>query len=224
MNETASIDSQPIEPRHFGHLLKEARENRDLPLGEVARITKVSKSSLQFLEEAALEDLPPEIFVRGFVKSYARTVGLAETQPLALLDEMLEQRRKEQEEATGLPMAPDGELIPLDSLPHEEDVMAPKKGVGLAIFVVIVLVIATVTVSFVMRQPPSPGEGLSYQAPLENNRFSPSAPVFSDDPSARPMAALRQSESAVARTPVALASTPKTPDFYSLHRSRSLYG
>jgi hypothetical protein len=61
---------------HFGSRLKEQREARQLSLGDVARMTKIPERSLERLEHGRFEELPAEVFVRGFVRSYARVVGL----------------------------------------------------------------------------------------------------------------------------------------------------
>lgn len=60
----------------FGSRLKQEREARALSLPEVARITKIPVRSLERLEDGRFEELPAEVFVRGFLRSYARVVGL----------------------------------------------------------------------------------------------------------------------------------------------------
>ena len=40
---------------------------------------------------------------------------------------------------------------------------APRRGIGLAVFVIIVLLIATITLSLFLRQQPPSGEGLSLE-------------------------------------------------------------
>jgi hypothetical protein len=39
--------------------------------------------------------------------------------------------------------------------------MVPRRGLGLAVFVIILLLIATITLSLLLRRPPQSGEGLS---------------------------------------------------------------
>jgi transcriptional regulator with XRE-family HTH domain len=60
----------------FGSRLKEQREARSLSLSDLAKLTKVPERSLERLEAGAFEDLPAEVFVRGFLRSYCRAVGL----------------------------------------------------------------------------------------------------------------------------------------------------
>ena len=82
-----------METANFGTVLREARERRQVSLADVARQTKVSVSALQFLEAGKLADLPHETFVRGFIRSYARTVGISHIEPLSLFDEAVAARR-----------------------------------------------------------------------------------------------------------------------------------
>lgn len=54
-----------------GRLLKEARQNKNLSLSEVASATKINVKVLQAMEEGDINRLPPKSFTRGFVRTYA---------------------------------------------------------------------------------------------------------------------------------------------------------
>jgi cytoskeletal protein RodZ len=82
-----------METANFGTVLREARERRQVSLADVARQTKVSVTALQLLEAGKFADLPHETFVRGFIRSYARTVGISHVEPLSLFDEAVAARR-----------------------------------------------------------------------------------------------------------------------------------
>ena len=60
----------------FGKLLLDARAARGMTLAEVSASTKIPVSKLQAIERDDIESLPGGIFTRGFVRSYAETVGL----------------------------------------------------------------------------------------------------------------------------------------------------
>ncbi len=47
-----------------------------MSLEEIARTTRVPMSSVERIESDQFDELPGEVFVRGFLKSYARAVGL----------------------------------------------------------------------------------------------------------------------------------------------------
>jgi DnaJ-class molecular chaperone len=58
-----------------GARLRRARLRRGLDLEEIAAKTKVNPSYLGFLEEERYADLPPRVYVRGFVMAYASCLG-----------------------------------------------------------------------------------------------------------------------------------------------------
>ncbi len=63
-------------PADFGTRLRQARERKGVTLREIANRTKISVGVLESLERSDLSKLPGGIFSRGFVRSYAREVGL----------------------------------------------------------------------------------------------------------------------------------------------------
>jgi len=67
----------------FGARLKQERERRKMELQDVANSTKISVRMLQALEEDRFDRLPGGIFNKGFVRAYARHLGLDEAQTLA---------------------------------------------------------------------------------------------------------------------------------------------
>src|SRR5918996_427226 len=64
-----------------GALLAAAREELNLSVSEVARHLKLSPAQVEALEEGAYERLPGRVFVRGFLRNYAKLLGL-DPQPL----------------------------------------------------------------------------------------------------------------------------------------------
>jgi cytoskeletal protein RodZ len=80
---TSQTISQTIS---LGSYLKSERELRGVDLAEVAAETRVPEASLRSIEEDRLDDLPGEVFVRGFVKAYARCIGLDVDEVLARID------------------------------------------------------------------------------------------------------------------------------------------
>jgi len=60
----------------FGAYLRQARERRELSLRQIAASTKISLMTLEALERGDVARLPGGIFTRGFVRAYAREVGL----------------------------------------------------------------------------------------------------------------------------------------------------
>ena len=67
----------------FGKVLADARVARGMTLQQVSASTKIPVSKLQAIERDEIESLPGGIFTRGFVRSYAETVGLDPQETLA---------------------------------------------------------------------------------------------------------------------------------------------
>jgi cytoskeletal protein RodZ len=67
----------------FGQRLRQAREARNITLQEIAATTKIGTRALQALEWERFEQLPGGIFNKGFVRAYARCVGLDEEETVA---------------------------------------------------------------------------------------------------------------------------------------------
>ena len=60
----------------LGEFLRRERELRHISLDDVAERTKISRRYLEAIEEGRYDRLPGETFVRGFIRSYAQSVGL----------------------------------------------------------------------------------------------------------------------------------------------------
>jgi cytoskeleton protein RodZ len=67
----------------FGERLRREREMRGITLNEIAESTKISRRHLESLEKEDFESLPGGIFNKGFVRAYARYLGIDEEQAVA---------------------------------------------------------------------------------------------------------------------------------------------
>ncbi len=72
---------QPQAPPHselasFGEELRREREIRGISLKEIADATKISKRFLEAIERNDHRTLPAPVFTRGFVREYAKYLGL----------------------------------------------------------------------------------------------------------------------------------------------------
>jgi cytoskeletal protein RodZ len=61
----------------FGAWLRRQREMREIHLHEIADRTKISLRYLQAMEQDRFELLPAPVFARGFLREYAKYVGLS---------------------------------------------------------------------------------------------------------------------------------------------------
>ena len=67
---------QDVDGGSFGSWLRRQREAREIGLREISSASKISIRYLEALEEDRFEVLPASVFVRGFLREYAKIVGL----------------------------------------------------------------------------------------------------------------------------------------------------
>jgi cytoskeleton protein RodZ len=67
----------------FGERMQREREMRGITLDEIANATKIGSRTLRALEEEDFSKLPGGIFNKGFVRAYARYLGIDEEQAVA---------------------------------------------------------------------------------------------------------------------------------------------
>jgi cytoskeleton protein RodZ len=62
----------------LGEKLRKLRSEKRIALNEVSRITKIQAVYLEYLEEGMYEKLPADVYVKGFLRSYAYFLGIDE--------------------------------------------------------------------------------------------------------------------------------------------------
>jgi cytoskeletal protein RodZ len=72
----------------LGSYLRVAREARGLDLRDAAQQTRISIGYLKAIEDEDFSKLPGEVFVRGFLKSYARFLGLPDDEVMKRYGEL----------------------------------------------------------------------------------------------------------------------------------------
>jgi len=117
----------------IGTILRREREVRRMSIEEIAQTTRIPLRLLRLLEEDRFDELPGDVFARGYVKSYARTLGLESEPLIRKLDETTADRERE---PTPLPA-----------------VQTPERGrrFGIAIALVVLLILFTLALSIVLR-------------------------------------------------------------------------
>lgn len=117
----------------IGRYLKAARERRAMSLEEISRATRIPVSSIERIENDHFDDLPGEVFARGFLKAYARAVTLP-------VEDVLARYTASRRAAwvTPLPLA-----TPVRR--------TQGKRVGVAIAFVLLLILFTLALSIVLR-------------------------------------------------------------------------
>ena len=75
-----------VESLTLGEKLKKLRQQYRMSYAEIAKATRIQAKYLEYLENGEYEKLPAEVYVRGFLKSYARHLGLDDDAFLKLYD------------------------------------------------------------------------------------------------------------------------------------------
>ena len=75
----------------FGSYLKSERELRGVPLEEISSVTKIPTRYLQALENNQFDDLPGEVFIKGYIRSIAKVIGSDPNSMLSTYDEISKQ-------------------------------------------------------------------------------------------------------------------------------------
>jgi len=60
----------------FGNKFRKAREKKELSLDDVANVTKIGSRMLQAIEDERFDQLPGGVFNKGFIRAYAKHLGL----------------------------------------------------------------------------------------------------------------------------------------------------
>jgi len=116
-----------------GQHLRELREARRMSIAEVARATRVPASSVERIEADRFDELPGEVFVRGFLRAYARAI---EVPP----DDVLARYTASRRVAWVTPLPITSPVRP-----------ARSRRFGVAIAFVLLLILFTLALSIVLR-------------------------------------------------------------------------
>lgn len=64
------------EVKGFGAMLREARESLGISIGDVSSRTRLSVDQIRAIEEENLERLPEPVYVRAFLRAYAKAIDI----------------------------------------------------------------------------------------------------------------------------------------------------
>ena len=71
----------------IGEFFRQVRETKGLTIDEVASKTRIRTDFVKALEDGNFAKLPDQVFARGFVRSYARSLGLDEDDAIHRFDQ-----------------------------------------------------------------------------------------------------------------------------------------
>lgn len=75
-----------VNSQTLGEKLQEIRKDASVSLNEIAKATKVQKKYLEMLEQGHYEQLPPDVYVKGFLTNYAKYLSIEVDDVISLYD------------------------------------------------------------------------------------------------------------------------------------------
>ncbi len=143
---------------NVGAFLRSEREHRHMSLVEISRLTRIPTTSLASIESGRFDELPGDVFVRGFLKAYAQAVGLMPAEVLARYT------------ANGRAAF----VAPMPMSPVQATATTQQgRRFGVAIAFVLLLILFTLALSIVLKPrgrdlPPELSRRSSLEAPLRS--------------------------------------------------------
>ncbi len=110
LREISGDSESPLET--VGQDLRAARLRRGDEIAQVSRALKIRKDHLEALEEDRIEDLPGKTYAIGFVRSYARHLGLDSAQYVERFKQDISGRPEEQSREPAPIHQDDGRRLP----------------------------------------------------------------------------------------------------------------
>ena len=73
--------------KELGAFLRQTREEKQVTLEELAEKTKIRKAYLEAIEGGDQDVLPDEVYVRGFLRIYAKVLGIDPDEVIRMYDQ-----------------------------------------------------------------------------------------------------------------------------------------
>ena len=175
----------------FGERMQREREMRSITLEEISESTKISTRFLRALEAEQFSRLPGGIFNKGFVRAYARFLGIDEEQAVADFVAVEEQFAKEQESKQPGAPGSNREVLAAMKAVSEVDPLQTHPSNGFAIAAVILVSLLGIG-GFVYKYLDSGPK------PAAVNTPAPSAPQVQTSPAQQSSAVPNTSNAATA--------------------------
>lgn len=200
----------------IGEFFKQVRETKGLTVDEVASKTRIRTDFVKALEEGNFAKLPDQVFARGFVRSYARSLGLDEEDAIHRFIQSAGAFYEKQDER---------ERLKVRQAEEERKRQANRKAVAIAIGIAILTLVvllsreqSSLLVRRTSTEPPpaatkrnaAPDTG-THDAPLRSGAEAPASPAKPKPSEAPAPSAPPRTETSAARGPAAPAVSAVTP-------------
>ena len=179
----------------IGDFFKQVRETKGLTVEEVASKTRIRTDFVKALEEGNFAKLPDQVFARGFVRSYARSLGLDEEDAIHRFIQSAGAFYEKQDER---------ERLKVRQAEEERKRQANRKAVAIAIGIAIltlVILLSREQSSLLVRRTAQ-----TEPPPTTSKRVTPPEPGKSDAP-VRPEP---ESVTSTAKKPTEASPSPQT--------------
>ena len=186
-------DQEPQPPSSelasFGEELRREREIRGISLKEIADATKISKRFLDAIERNDHKTLPAPVFTRGFVREYARYLGLNSDEMVnrynfaAVGDDRIEQSAHLERLTTPQAPPPERKKLPPRGIPPA------YARVDRNVYILLIVVIALAGVSYWALKHRRETRANEERLAAETKAAIPPAPVSSPPPAPVPATA-----------------------------------
>lgn len=114
----------------FGDKFRNERERREMTLDDVSNVTKISSRMLKAIEEERFDLLPGGVFNKGFIRAYAKHLGLNDEDAVNEYLAALRQAQIEEQSAAWNATQPSGAVGPAAKPPETnpvQHVTSPRK-------------------------------------------------------------------------------------------------
>lgn len=141
-----------------GLLLKREREARGLTIAELARITRISETALENIEKNAFDEFPAQVFVRGFLRNYARQLSIPAEEIMESYDAWMRQQSPAQASSTS-------EVVRVAPANHDEETASqvtprvPEHSMRFAYVAILFIAVASVGLSLLFMGTGEAEEG-----------------------------------------------------------------
>lgn len=174
----------------FGDRLRREREMRGITLNEITESTKISRRHLEALEGEHFEQLPGGVFNKGFVRAYARFLGIDEDQAVADYSAASNEQPEPEDK------------FPLEIHEEPKRELNPRRSKVPLVFALAALVGVLVGYGFWMKSRPRNSAAVATHSP---------APIAVTEPKAQAPAPQPETSSSAEPAKTATESAPSKP-------------
>ena len=202
----------------FGNKFRKEREKKGISLEEISNATKISSRMLLAIEEEQFDRLPGGVFNKGFIRAYAKHIGLNEEQAVEDYLACLRQSQTDAQDVWDTQAHPaagagararnspaEDEELPELQLPRTEHVHSPQRAYGLrrdreVTWRLLALVVLVIVLAIVL-----------WHRHLRREAAAAPGPVPATQPASQPSAQMKPAVPATSTLPAGLGPVSPRP-------------